>query len=545
MTAVDVAGPGLARPAVPPAPGRAVTRLAVRQVRRGALVVGLVVAGMSALVVATYESTLSGAADVAALRALAENPAIRTLFGEPVALDDPGGFAVWRTGTVVGVLVGVWGLLTATRVTRGEEDAGRWDLLLAGRVPLRTVVAGHLGVICAALLVIGGLTAVAMIAAGTTVHGAVLHGAGVGLTGVFFAAAGILAAQLFPTRGAASGAATALLGAALLARMLGDGNGALGWLRWLSPFGLTALVRPFEADRALPLVVLALAAAAAALAASAAAARRDLRGGWTAPSTGREPQRALLGSVSAFALRRSLRPLAGWSAGIGAYYLLIGVLAVSVTTFLAENAQFGALAADAGFAGLDAVEGYAAALLTLLAVPVGVFTAVRTGAHAQDEQDRRHTLLLAGPVSRSRLLGAEVAVTASGAVVLVATAGLALWAGSAAVGAPLTAGAALAGALNVLPVVALCLGAAVLALGLAPGAVVLVGSLPAVGGFLLQVLADSVGAPEWVGGLSPFAHLAPVPAAAPDVAGGLVMLGVAAGLGAAGVRGYRRRDLRG
>ena len=116
------------------AAGRAVTGLAVRQVRRGALVVLVVVAGVSALVAVQYRQVFADAFDAASLRALAENPAIRTLFGEPVALDDPGGFTVWRTGTFAAVLVGVWALLAATRITRGEEDAGRWDLLLAGRL---------------------------------------------------------------------------------------------------------------------------------------------------------------------------------------------------------------------------------------------------------------------------------------------------------------------------------------------------------------------------------------------------------------------------
>ena len=30
------------------------------------------------------------------------------------------------------MLGAVWALLVATRLTRGEEDAGRWELLLAG-----------------------------------------------------------------------------------------------------------------------------------------------------------------------------------------------------------------------------------------------------------------------------------------------------------------------------------------------------------------------------------------------------------------------------
>ena len=128
----------LARSDVHRAAGHAVTALAIRQVRRGAVVVAVLVAAMSALVVVTYSSTVGDTIDSAALTALAENPAIRTLFGTPVALTDPGGFAVWRTGTVVGVLVSAWGLLAATRVTRGEEDSGRWNLLLGGRMPIHT-----------------------------------------------------------------------------------------------------------------------------------------------------------------------------------------------------------------------------------------------------------------------------------------------------------------------------------------------------------------------------------------------------------------------
>ncbi len=96
---------------------------------------------MAALVVAMYHSQ---ALDPAALVALARNPAIRTLFGEPVALDDPGGFTVWRTGAVLTVLLAVWSSLAATRITRGEEDTGRWHLLLSGRTPSPTPSAATL-----------------------------------------------------------------------------------------------------------------------------------------------------------------------------------------------------------------------------------------------------------------------------------------------------------------------------------------------------------------------------------------------------------------
>nr|BFE74160.1 hypothetical protein GCM10020092_074610 [Actinoplanes digitatis] len=70
-------------------------------------------------------------------------------------------------------------------------------------------------------------------------------------------------------------------------------------------------------------------------------------------------------------------------------------------------------------------------------------------------------------------------------------------------------------------------------------------SLPATGGFLLLVIAESVGAPDVVRGISPFAHLAPVPLAAAEARASVAMLGMAVALTVVGVVGYRRRDWRG
>lgn len=65
-------------------------------------------------------------------------------------------------------------------------------------------------------------------------------------------------------------------------------------------------------------------------------------------------------------------------------------------------------------------------------------------------------------------------------LLLLASAGMAVWVGTAAAGAPPGLGAAFAGGLNVTPVALLCLGAAVLALDWIPRTVLAVGVLPAV-----------------------------------------------------------------
>lgn len=341
--------------AVDPAVRLVISRFAARQVWRGGLVVTVVAAGMSALVVATYRSTVGDTLDQAALQALAANPAIRTLFGEPVALDQPGGFAVWRTATVLAVLLSVWGLLAATRVTRGEEDAGRWDLLLAGQVPLTAVLVRHVGVLLAVTAVAGTAVAAALVLAGAAPGGAVVHGAGLALTGAFFVAVGGLSAQVFPSRPTASGAAVAVLGAGFLVRMVGDGVAELQWARWLSPFGLLGLTRPYDHGQRplqtlLPLLLLAGATTVVLAVMLGAARRRDVQDGLLSAPAGRSPRLQLLGSVEALAIRKLLRPWAGWAAGVGAYFLLIGLLVTSITEFLTGNPVFADAAAAAGFA---------------------------------------------------------------------------------------------------------------------------------------------------------------------------------------------------
>lgn len=518
--------------------GRALTLHAARQLRLGVLLVACAVGGMTVLVAGQYRATFAGSLDGTAMAALAANPAIRVLFGEPLALDDPGGFTVWRTGTAVQVVVAVWALLAATRVTRGEEDAGRAELLLAGRVTSSDLLVRYLATLAAGSVVVGVAVAAALLATGTRPAGALIHGAGVLGVALTFAAAGVLAAQVLPTRGAATGAAVALLGAVLALRMLADGVDRLAWLAWLTPFGLTARTAPYAGDNVGPLLVLAVFPVLLTWAAAAAARRRDVGGGLVAVSTVRRPRIRLLGSLTGFAVRRALGPTAGWAVGTGGYLLLVGGLTPTILDFLRENPRFADLAASVGFTELDTAARFAASMFMLLAIPAGLYAAGRVAAFAADEAARHWTGVLALPVTRTRLAAVEIVTAAAGTVVVLVVAGLAFQTGS-----PLGAGAALAGALNVAPVAALSLGAAVAALGWSPRLVAAIGALPVAGGFLLQVVAESIRAPAWVADLSPFAHLAAVPSQPVDRAGAAGLLLVSALLTALGLVGYTRRDL--
>ena len=110
-------------------------------------------------------------------------------------------------------------------------------------------------------------------------------------------------------------------------------------------------------------------------------------------------------------------------------------------------------------------------------------------------------------------------------------------------GAPFTLGAALAGTLNSTPIALLAVGAAAFAVGWLPSGVVAIGALPVAGGFLLNVVTQSIRAPHWAVNLSPFAHLAPVPNTSPEWLATGAFIATFGGLIALGVVGYHRRDL--
>ena len=68
---------------------------------------------------------------------------LNALLGLPHAMNTVAGWAEWRFVGILGAIGCIWGLLTSTRLMRGEEEAGRYELLLAGQTTrLRAAMPG-------------------------------------------------------------------------------------------------------------------------------------------------------------------------------------------------------------------------------------------------------------------------------------------------------------------------------------------------------------------------------------------------------------------
>ena len=261
------------------------------------------------------------------------NAGFSALLGQGQQLAAIGGFTAWRARGVLVPVGAVWAMLAATRLTRGEEDAGRLELLLAGQTTRRRAVAQAEAGLAAGLALLWVITAAATVAAGSPARigisaGSALFLATAVVTGaVMFAGVGMLAAQLAATRRQANGIAAAIFGASLLIRVVADSTPGRHWLRWLSPLGWAENLHPLTSPA--PVMFLPIAAFTAALAAAAAfvAGRHDMGSGVLPVSETPRPHTSLLHGPAGLAVRLDRPVITGWAAGLAVIGLIGGLVA--------------------------------------------------------------------------------------------------------------------------------------------------------------------------------------------------------------------------
>ena len=468
----------------------------------------------------------------------ASDTAVAATQGNPVNLETIGGILTFETGVWYSLFVALATLLLVNRYTRGDEEAGRLELVLSTAVGRHAPTAAALAVTSALSVVTGALAFGALIAVGYEAVGSLALAAWFAGLGIVFAAIAALGAQLFESKRTTTGIALAALGVAWLVRAIADAGA--DWLRWLSPIGWGQEIQPFGEERWWPLALMAAATAALVAGAFALLRRRDLGGGLFATRPG--PARASRGLRSATGLAvRLLRPsLVAWIAGIFASGLVYGAITESIEDFIAENEELAQIVAQAG--GGSIVDSYLATALASLAV-LGAGFAVQAALRARSEEAAgRLEALLATAASRPRLLGAYVAVAAAGSVLIAAAAGLGTAVGlGLATGGWDELGTLLAAALAYAPAMWVAAGIGVVLVGAAPRAAFL--AWAALAFFVVaELLVEVLNLPDALVKLSPFAHIPPSPAEALEPLPVLAVAAVAGALFAAGIAAFRRRD---
>lgn len=479
----------------------------------------------------------------AAVAAVNDLPSLLAFYGrvwEPTL----GALSMVKMTAMGTALLAVLAIVLVVRHTRGEEEAGRLELLGATVVGRRAPLAAALLLVTLAMAAIGSLTALSLMASGLPAAGSWAFGLGWMLTGLVFAAVAAVTAQVSATSRAATGAALVVLGAAYVVRAVGDVRGtaeATSAAGWFSPLGWMEQLRAFAGDRWWVLALMLAGAVVLAGAAFVLCDRRDLGAGLVPDRPGPARASARLSSPIGLAARLSRPLLVGWAVAYVLLGALLGSIAGDLGPFLSSPAMKDFIATLGGTGAI------ADAFLAMEFGFVAVFTAafaVAVTLRLHSEEDSGHAeLVLAGAVSRTRWLAAAVVVAVVGSVVLTVLAALATGAVTAARSGTWSDLWSVLGGMAVhLPAVWVLAGIVVLLVGLVPRAAPLAWAV-LVGFLLLGELGPLLSLPGWALDLSPFSHVPRLPGAPMSWPPLLWLLLVAAGLLLAGWAGFRRRDV--
>ena len=524
---------------------RVVTRRAVRSGAGWGVVFGLYVVAQALAYATTYPTVASRQM---LIRDFGKNVGISALVGPARQIGTVPGYTAWRCLAILAVIGAVWGVLISTKLTRGEEEAGRWELLLVGQTTRREGALGALAGLGAGLLTLWCTASALTVLVGRSAKVGIGPGAALYFTlavvsgALMFLAVGAFCAQLATSRRQSASYAAIILGASYALRMVADTSTSLGWLRWTTPLGWIEELQPLTSPRPAALVPITIFTVAMAAGTVYLAGHRDLGAGVLADHASVEEVRALPTSSFGLAVFLSRSTLIAWTVSIVAYGLLLGGIAKSGGRIINSSKT---LARDFARLGVSGAQAYLSVALLIMAVALAFVAVGLVSAARKEESSGQLDNLLVRALSRETWFGQRVAL---GTVVLVLgglLAGFATWLGATLDHSSVGFVSMISAGPNVAVPAFLLFGLGVFALAVAPRLVnfVLYGLL--VWFFLIEIVGGVVKANHWVLDLSAFHQMASAPAMPIAWTANEVMIALALVSAGLGVIVFSRRDLLG
>ncbi len=467
------------------------------------------------------------------------SPAQRALYGQ-IYNDGLGAVGIWKAG-MFHTLIAVAVILTVIRHTRADEETGRAELIDSTAVGRYASLTAALLLSFGASVATGAIGAAGLLTTNVAPAGSLAFGAALAGSGLVFTAVAAVAAQLSPSARVARGVAFAVLGTAFTLRAIGDAGS--GSLSWISPLGWSLQVRPYAGERWWVLLLHLATTIVLTAVAYRLLAGRDVGAGLIAERAGRGTATPTLGNAFGLAWRLDRGALLVWTVGLGLYGLLIGSVAHGIGDELGSGTTARDIVARLG--GTGALEqAFIAVGFSMLGMVAAAFAVSLSLRLHQEEAGQRAETLLAGSVSRTRLLSSHLVMALAGPAAAVLISGLAagLVYGMAAGDVAGKLPTVVCSAAVQLPAVWLLSAVTIGLFGLAPRFTPVAWGV-LVGFIALYLLGSLSGFPQWLLDLEPFAHT-------PRVGGDftvvplLWLLAIDAALIMLGAMAFRRRDLR-
>jgi ABC-2 type transport system permease protein len=520
----------------------ALSTMLVVELRTGWKALVTWVLALAATMIATTTS-ISGLYDTQAkiesyAAAVRSGDALVAINGRVAGIDTLGGVVANEFGFMASFAVPLMGISLVARMTRKDEEHGRLEALLAGRIGRSAPVVAAVLVATAALVVTGGALFLGLVAVGIPAADSFLYAASMAALGFVFACVAALVAQVVEHTRGVYAAGLAILVVSYLLR--GIGAVLENPLTWLSPLGWQEETRAFgDGSRWWPLVVPVLVGLVLFGVAATESGRRDLGSALFRRGASSPRASAVLRTSVGFASRMQRGSMLGWAVGSAVVAATFGALAQPMIDAFAGNESLADAMGAAGGGGLDAVLTMSALLLALLGAAYAVQS---VGLLRGEESAGRLEAALAGSQGRWSWLATHLLVIVVGILVVMAVGGVALSVGvfwSTGEGQARYVAEAVAA---YVPAILVLAGVALLLFGLLPRAQAAAWVVYGVAA-LVAYLGEPLQLSEVVLALSPFHHVGSPPQENVDAVA-LTWLSLAAlGLVALAFVGFRRRGV--
>jgi len=341
--------------------------------------------------------------------------ALIAINGHVEGIDTLGGIIQDEFGFVASFLMPLMGLALIAGMTRGEEESGRLEGLLAGRIDRRVPVVSALLLVGAAVAMMDVGFVLSLLAAGIEPGPAVLYALALGMVSIVFAALAAVCAQVVLHNRGVYTLGFAAIALSYILRGVGDVNDTF-WV-WLSPLGWLEKTAPFADDqRWWVLLIPTVVATGLSVLAVVLAGRRDLGAALYRQGPGEPSASGWLVRPLGFALHGQRGSFLGWLVGSVALAAVMGALAQDVVGAILGNPS---LSEAMGITATNAADGFLASTQVYLALIACGYVVQALGLLRHEEAAGRLEPVLAGALGRMRWLGAQVLVVTTGLVVVV------------------------------------------------------------------------------------------------------------------------------
>ncbi len=526
--------------------GRFVARRGFRSAALWALAFGLYVASKAIGFVKTYPTAI---AQQKAVATLSKNTGIKLLLGPIHSANTIGGYVAWNCLVVMVLIGGIWAILLATKMFRGEEDAGRAELLLSGQTTMRKAAVNTLVGLSACLALFYMIIAITFALVGKA-HGVDFNVAAASylalavICGLFiFLMIGALASQLMPTRSRASSVSVAFFGIFFVLRGIADVS-SLHWLLYFTPFGWIEKMQPLSQPQPIwiwPAVGLIFVLVGLTI---YYAGKRDLGASTFADRDSAKPHFKLLKSPFWANFRLTRTSSISWLVAIGVLSLIYSLLTKAVTqTFSQSTSAEHFLNRITHQSHLTSALAFLGMVFLLQMIVIMCYAASAISALRRDEAEGYLDNILVRPYSRMRWLLGRISLILIVIILAGFVLGAGTWLGMINQNIGISFNTLIQAGANAIVPVIFTLGIGVFTFGIRPRLTSLLVYAVIAWSFLLEMISSGIKINHWILDTSLLNHIVFAPAASPNWATNLILIGIALVLGIIGFISFNKRDL--